>query len=59
MNSNKKNKSIECTVDQCANHSKNDNYCALEKIEIGTKVDHPTDIKCTNCNSFVPDDCVQ
>lgn len=54
MNSNCKNKCIECTVVSCANHSGAGNYCALDKIKVGTRECHPTDVRCTNCDSFVP-----
>lgn len=54
MNTNCTNKCIECTVVSCANHSETENYCALDKINVGTHESHPTDVRCTNCNSFVP-----
>ncbi|MBE6642363.1 MAG: DUF1540 domain-containing protein [Clostridia bacterium] len=54
MNTKCKNHCIECTVVSCANHSQTENYCALDKINIGTQESHPTDVRCTNCNSFVP-----
>ncbi len=54
-----KNLCIKCTVDSCANHSKNENYCALEKVEIGKQLDYPTELTCTMCNSFEPKDCAR
>ena len=54
MNTNNKNSCIECNVVSCANHCKTENYCALNKITIGTQECHPTDVRCTNCNSFIP-----
>ena len=30
------NKSIECTVQQCANHCESENYCALDRILVET-----------------------
>ena len=51
------NKCIKCTVDSCKNHSKEQNYCALEKVEIGKQLDYPTELTCTMCNSFEPKNC--
>lgn len=46
------NKSIKCSVKQCAHHCKDDNYCALSSIQIGTHEVNPTEVKCTDCESF-------
>lgn len=46
------NKSIKCSVTQCANHCKDDNYCALSSIQVGTHESNPTEVKCTDCESF-------
>lgn len=46
------NKSIECTVTQCANHCDSENYCSLEKICVGTHEMNPTVEQCTDCLSF-------
>ena len=46
------NKCIECTVSQCANHAQNANYCALDKILVGTHEQNPTKDACTDCMSF-------
>ena len=46
------NKSIECTVNQCANHSTAGNYCALDRILVGTHECNPTQDQCTDCMSF-------
>lgn len=46
------NKSIKCSVTQCSNHCKDDNYCALNAIQIGTHESNPTEVKCTDCESF-------
>ncbi len=56
---NMENRSIACSVKQCANHSKCGDYCALEKIRIGTHEANPTATQCTDCESFVLDakDC--
>ena len=46
------NKSIECTVKQCAHHCNEANYCSLEKILVGTHEANPTVDQCTDCMSF-------
>ncbi len=46
------NKSIECTVQQCQHHCGHENYCSLNKIQVGTHEAHPTVVECTDCNSF-------
>ena len=51
MNS-KANKSIECTVSQCAHHCDLENYCSLNEISVGTHETDPTAKQCTDCMSF-------
>ena len=46
------NKSIECTVQSCANHCGNENYCSLDRILVGTHECNPTMDQCTDCMSF-------
>ena len=46
------NKSIECTVAQCANHCESENYCSLDRILVGTHEVNPTMDQCTDCKSF-------
>ncbi len=46
------NKSIECTVQQCAHHCGDANYCSLERILVGTHEANPTMDQCTDCKSF-------
>ena len=46
------NKCIECDVTQCANHAHGENYCSLDKIKVGTHEANPTEVKCTDCQSF-------
>ncbi len=46
------NHNIECSVYTCANHSKSDSFCALEKIKVGTHESNPTEVECTDCQSF-------
>ncbi len=49
----KPNRSIECTVVQCANHCGYQDYCALDKIKVVTHEQNPTVVQCTDCGSFV------
>jgi hypothetical protein len=46
------NHSIKCSVTQCSNHADSADYCALSQISVGTHENNPTDIKCTDCESF-------
>ena len=46
------NKSIECTVQQCAHHCDEANYCSLDRILVGTHEGNPTVDQCTDCKSF-------
>ena len=46
------NKSIECTVQQCANHCEGENYCSLDRILVGTHEACPTVDQCTDCMSL-------
>ena len=46
------NKCIECTVQQCAYHCGNENYCSLDRIMVGTHETNPTMDQCTVCKSF-------
>lgn len=48
----KANKSIECTVRQCANHCSEENYCSLDRILVGTHETNPCVDQCTDCKSF-------
>ena len=53
MNCNgKANESIKCTVQQCAHHCGNSDYCTLGTVSIGTHEMNPTMVECTDCNSF-------
>ena len=47
------NHSIECSVKQCANHSDTADYCALDKIKVGTHEENPTVVQCVDCESFI------
>lgn len=53
MENKKPNHSIACTVSQCANHAKCCDYCALERVVIGTHESNPTVNQCVDCESFV------
>lgn len=53
MSNCKANHSIECTVQQCANHCQQENYCSLDRIVVGTHETNPTMDQCTDCQSFM------
>ena len=46
------NKCIECTVQQCAHHCADSNYCTLDHILVGTHEMNPSMDQCTDCKSF-------
>ena len=46
------NRAIACTVSECAHHAKSCDYCALDRIQVGTHEAHPTETKCVDCESF-------
>ncbi len=46
------NKSIQCTVQQCAHHCDHENYCSLNQILVGTHEANPTMDQCTDCKSI-------
>ncbi len=48
----KANRSIGCTVSQCAHHCGSQDYCSLDQIMIGTHEANPTMDQCTDCKSF-------
>ena len=47
-----KNQAVKCSVSQCKNHSGDENYCTLNSIQVGTHEANPTQIECTDCESF-------
>ncbi len=51
MNTNA-NKCIECTVQSCAYHCDEANFCSLDRILVGTHEANPTEDQCTDCKSF-------
>ncbi len=46
------NRSIHCTVKDCKHHYEKENYCSLDSIEVATHEKNPTNVQCTDCNSF-------
>ena len=46
------NSSIGCTVNSCKYHAKSQDNCTLSKIMVGTHEAHPTQVACTDCESF-------
>ena len=46
MSNDRCNKSIHCTVEQCANHCPTASYCALDSITVGTHEANPTMDQC-------------
>ena len=36
------NQSIKCTVNNCAHHCQDSNYCGLDAIQVGTHETNPT-----------------
>ncbi len=51
MDNMKENKSIGCSVKSCEYHASS-NYCTLDKIQVGTHESNPTQVECTDCQSF-------
>ena len=52
MHSSTPNPSIHCSVTNCAHHCREDNYCSLDAIQVGTHESNPTMVECTDCESF-------
>ncbi|AQS06497.1 MULTISPECIES: DUF1540 domain-containing protein [Clostridium] len=48
----KHNESIGCSVADCKYHCKEDDYCTLDKIKVGTHESSPKSVECTDCQSF-------
>ena len=46
------NKNIRCTVQQCAHHCKDQQYCSLKEIVVGAHELNPSMVECTDCQSF-------
>lgn len=47
-----KNESIKCSVNQCKYNNNTENYCTLSSIKVGTHESNPTEVQCTDCESF-------
>ncbi|MDR0804761.1 MAG: DUF1540 domain-containing protein [Oscillospiraceae bacterium] len=54
LNANKlfANKSIECSVENCAYHCTGDKYCALDKITVAPNTPNPKEVAQTDCYNF-------
>lgn len=46
------NHCIACTVHECVHHYGKENYCSLDRIQVGTHENNPTEDQCTDCKSF-------
>jgi hypothetical protein len=46
------NTSVKCTVNNCAYHCQDENYCGLNAVQIGTHESNPTEKQCVDCDSF-------
>ena len=46
------NECIACSVDSCRHHHDSRDYCTLQSIRVGTHEANPTEVKCTDCESF-------
>lgn len=51
------NKHIGCNVKSCEYHCVSDNYCSLDRIEVGTHECDPSQKQCTDCMSFKQKNC--
>lgn len=51
------NSSIGCTVTNCKHHAEAQDYCTLNKIMVGTHESNPTQVACTDCESFELKNC--
>lgn len=47
-----KNSSIKCSVHQCKYNNTSESYCTLSSIKVGTHETNPTEVQCTDCESF-------
>ncbi len=53
MNDMNVNRSIHCTVNNCVHNNREQNYCKLDAIRVGTHEANPTEKQCVDCESFV------
>jgi len=47
-----KNRSIMCTVTSCRHHCDKEDFCSLDRVQIGTHEHDPATEECTDCQSF-------
>jgi Domain of Unknown Function (DUF1540). len=47
-----KNRSIMCSVTSCQHHNDHEDFCALDRIQVGTHENDPAMNQCTDCQSF-------
>lgn len=46
------NPCIACSIVSCKHHANEENYCTLKQIKVGTHEPNPTQVECTDCESF-------
>ncbi|MBR0598694.1 DUF1540 domain-containing protein [Sinanaerobacter chloroacetimidivorans] len=51
----RKNSSIGCSVSECKFHSKDENFCTLDKIEVVKHSQKADTVEHTDCGSFKRD----
>lgn len=49
------NSSIGCIVSECKFHSKDENFCTLDTIQITKHEPKAKTVECTDCGSFEKD----
>lgn len=47
-----KNRSIMCSVASCQHHCDKEDFCSLDRIQVGTHETDPAMNECTDCQSF-------
>ena len=47
-----KNRSIMCSVSSCKHHCDKEDFCSLDRVQIGTHEQDPKMDQCTDCQSF-------
>lgn len=52
MTSDMKNEAIKCSISNCEHHCCSEDYCSLDSIKVGTHESNPTQVECTDCESF-------
>lgn len=46
------NKAIKCSVQQCSHNDAAQGFCCLNAITVGTHELNPSQVQCTDCESF-------